>query len=120
MAVPREPSGAGWKTLVAYGPLARSVADARLMFSCLAGRDPLDRHSLDVDLGTAPPRFAACDSLGGVADDVRAVFRSVVEELGAVWDRPDVEPSGATCAVRSSAGSSRSRPERWSTSALRR
>ncbi len=98
-AVPREPSGAGWKTLVAYGPLARSVADARLMFGCLAGRDPLDRHSLDVDLGDAPLRFAACDSLGGVDDDVRAVFRSIADELGAVWDRPDVEPSGPTWAT---------------------
>ncbi len=58
-AVPREPSSAGWKTLVAYGPLARSVADARLMFSALAGRDAFDRHSLDVDLAPAPMRFAA-------------------------------------------------------------
>ena len=49
-AVPREPSSQGWKTLVAYGPLARTVADARLMFDVLAGRDPYDRHSLDVDL----------------------------------------------------------------------
>ncbi len=45
-AVPREPSSQGWKTLVAYGPLARSVADARLMFDVLAGPDPYDRHSL--------------------------------------------------------------------------
>src|SRR5688572_15434076 len=29
--VPHEPSAAGWKTLVTLGPLARSVADARLM-----------------------------------------------------------------------------------------
>ena len=44
-AVPREPSSQGWKTLVAYGPLARTVADARLMFEVLAGADPYDRHS---------------------------------------------------------------------------
>jgi Asp-tRNA(Asn)/Glu-tRNA(Gln) amidotransferase A subunit family amidase len=98
-AVPREPSGAGWKTLVAYGPLARSVADARLLFSALAGRDPLDRHSLDVDHAVGGLRFAACDTLGGVDDDVRAVFRSIAGELGAVWDRPAVEPSGATWAT---------------------
>ena len=46
-AVPREPCSQGWKTLVAYGPLARTVADARLMFDVLAGPDPYDRHSVN-------------------------------------------------------------------------
>ena len=96
-AVPREPSSAGWKTLVAYGPLARSVADARLMFSVLAGRDVYDRHSLDVDLdGERPLRFAACDDRGTLDDDVREAFHAICSQLPVVWDSPDVPPSAAT------------------------
>jgi Asp-tRNA(Asn)/Glu-tRNA(Gln) amidotransferase A subunit family amidase len=84
-AVPREPSGAGWKTIVAYGPLARSVADARLMLSTLVGRDPRDRHSVDVELrGEAPRRVYVSEDLGfaAVDDDVRAAFRAAVARLG--------------------------------------
>ena len=54
-AVPREPSSHGWKTLVAYGPLARTVADARLAMQVLAGEDPYDRHS---GRRSPPPRPA--------------------------------------------------------------
>ena len=98
-AVPREPSSAGWKTLVAYGPLARSVADARLMFSALAGRDAFDRHSLDVDLAPAPMRFAACDDRGSLDDDVRELFHAVCAQLDVTWDSPAVPPSAATWAT---------------------
>ena len=98
-AVPREPSSAGWKTLVAYGPLARSVADARLMFSALAGRDAFDRHSLDVDLAPAPMSFAACDDRGSLDDDVRELFHAVCAQLDVTWDSPTVPPSAATWAT---------------------
>ena len=54
-AVPREPSSQGWKTLVAYGPMARTVADTRLMFDVLAGPDPYDRHSTPTFLKRARP-----------------------------------------------------------------
>jgi Asp-tRNA(Asn)/Glu-tRNA(Gln) amidotransferase A subunit family amidase len=96
-AVPREPSSQGWKTLVAYGPMARSVADARLMFDVLAGPDPFDRHSIAISKeGQTPFRFAWSDSLGTVEDDVRRAFRSVCAELGAVEDSTGLPNSALT------------------------
>ena len=75
-AVPREPSAQGWKTLVAYGPLASTVADARLMFETLAGVDPHDRHPSPPSTlrGRTPQQSCspAATSLGTVDDDVRA------------------------------------------------
>ena len=103
-AVPREPSSQGWKTLVAYGPLARSVADARLAMQVLAGEHPYDRHSRDVTLndpqgGLTPlrvgSRVAAC-VMGTLDDDVRAAFEDVVEQLGATFDSPNLPNSAAT------------------------
>jgi Asp-tRNA(Asn)/Glu-tRNA(Gln) amidotransferase A subunit family amidase len=87
--VPHEPSAAGWKTLVAVGPLARSVADARLMLAAVAGFDGRDRHSVPAPrLGAKPPRparlrLAVSEDLGFAAldDDVRAAFRAAVDRL---------------------------------------
>ena len=97
-AVPREPSSQGWKTLVAYGPMARNVADARLMFGVLAGPDPYDRHSTPIVKGSDPLtlRFAYCDSLGAVDEDVRTASRAVCAQLGAVEDSPGLPNSAAT------------------------
>ncbi|WP_053226349.1 amidase [Solirubrobacter soli] len=92
--VPREPCAVAWKTLVAYGPMARSVADARLMLRALAGWHPRDRHSLDVDALDTPVadprglRVVASEDLGfaPLDDDVRAAFRTVIallEDAGA-------------------------------------
>jgi Asp-tRNA(Asn)/Glu-tRNA(Gln) amidotransferase A subunit family amidase len=100
-AVPREPSGASWKTLVAYGPLARTVADARLMFDVMAGSHARDRHSIDVATrGHVPARMYVSEDLGfaHVDDDVRDTFRAVVATLDDVEleDAPAFPPSAET------------------------
>ena len=87
--VPHEPSTAGWKTLVAIGPLARSVADARLMLSAVAGFDPRDRHSLPTPpLETTPEapadlRVVVSADLGfaPLDDDVRRAFGTAIDRL---------------------------------------
>jgi Asp-tRNA(Asn)/Glu-tRNA(Gln) amidotransferase A subunit family amidase len=87
--VPHEPSSAGWKTLVAVGPMARSVADARLMLTAVAGFDRRDRHSLPpVSLEVPVPeptglRVVVSEDLGFAAldADVRRAFRAAVDGL---------------------------------------
>jgi Asp-tRNA(Asn)/Glu-tRNA(Gln) amidotransferase A subunit family amidase len=100
-AVPREPSGASWKTLVAYGPLARTVADARLMFDVMAGSHARDRHSIDVATrGHVPVRMYVSEDLGfaRIDDDVRDTFRAVVAMLDDVEleQAPAFPPSAET------------------------
>jgi Asp-tRNA(Asn)/Glu-tRNA(Gln) amidotransferase A subunit family amidase len=96
-AVPREPSGASWKTLVAYGPLARTVADARLMFDTMAGSHARDRHSIDVATrGHVPARMYVSEDFGfaRIDDDVRDTFRGVVATLDVdVEEAPPFPPS---------------------------
>lgn len=104
--VPREPCSAAWKTIVSYGPMARSVADARTMLLAIAGMDPRDRHSLSVDgleMPASDPaalRIVVSEDLGfaPVDDDVRAAFRATVallEAAGAtlVEDTPGIPSS---------------------------
>ncbi len=106
--VPHEPSTPGWKTLVAMGPMARSVADARLMLTTVAGFDPRDRHSLpSIPLGVRAPepgqlRVLASEDLGfaPLDDDVRRSFRAVLQRLSAagvevITDDPGLTSSGA-------------------------
>lgn len=105
-AVPREPCNPSWSTIVSYGPMARTVADARLMFSVVAANndefaylDSLNAHAqhplilsgqkiiVSEDLGFAP-----------IDDDVRLTFRKVVHQLkeaGAevIYDRPQLPSS---------------------------
>lgn len=42
----RYPGASGWESLECYGPLTRTVADAALAVSVMAGPDLRDRHSL--------------------------------------------------------------------------
>jgi Asp-tRNA(Asn)/Glu-tRNA(Gln) amidotransferase A subunit family amidase len=108
--VPHEPSSAGWKTLVALGPMTRSVADARLMLATLAGPDWRDGHSgcaiepanLDLPL-PGRLRVAVSEDLGfaHLDDDVRRRFREVVAMLAAagidvIEEGPVVGPSART------------------------
>jgi Asp-tRNA(Asn)/Glu-tRNA(Gln) amidotransferase A subunit family amidase len=107
--VPREPCSAGWKTLVSYGPMARSVADARAMLLPIAGMDPRDRHSLSVgglDLPAPDPaalRIAVSEDLGfaPVDDDVRAAFRRTVRLLEAAGATLIEDAPGLHSSVRS-------------------
>jgi Asp-tRNA(Asn)/Glu-tRNA(Gln) amidotransferase A subunit family amidase len=99
-AVPREPCGHAWKTLVANGPLARTVADARLLFATVSGRDVRDPHSVDVPLEAAPLeikglRLVVCDTRGPLDDGVRRVWATtlaLLEAAGAelVYDTPAI------------------------------
>jgi len=87
--VPHEPSSPGWKTLVAVGPMARSVADARLLLRAIAGPDPRDRHSVPpgpLDVPAPRPhalRVAVSEDLGfaPLDDDVRRAFHAAVARL---------------------------------------
>jgi Asp-tRNA(Asn)/Glu-tRNA(Gln) amidotransferase A subunit family amidase len=89
--VPREPCSPGWKSLISYGPMARSVADARAMLMAMAGMDARDRHSLSVgglDTPASDPadlRIVVSEDLGfaPVDDDVHAAFRATVALLEA-------------------------------------
>jgi len=104
--VAREPCSAGWKSLVSYGPLARTVADARAMLLAIAGADARDRHSLSADGLDAPApdpralRIVVSEDLGfaPVDDDVRRAFRATVallESAGAtlIEDSPGLDSS---------------------------
>lgn len=98
--IPREPCFPSWQSIVSYGPMTRSVADARLFFDVLAGdyrpaedTNPIDRIIFSEDLGFAP-----------VDSDVRAAFRAVVEtlrlaDMDLVEDTPGLKSSVITWAT---------------------
>jgi Asp-tRNA(Asn)/Glu-tRNA(Gln) amidotransferase A subunit family amidase len=87
--VAREPCSPGWKSLVSYGPMGRSVADARAMLLAMVGMDARDRFSLGVgglDAHLEDPgglRIVVSEDLGfaPVDEDVREAFRRTVALL---------------------------------------
>jgi Asp-tRNA(Asn)/Glu-tRNA(Gln) amidotransferase A subunit family amidase len=89
--VPREPCSPAWKSLVSYGPMAHTVADARAMLLAMVGMHARDRHSVNANgLDAAVPdprelRLAVSEDLGfaPVDDDVRRAFRATVGALEA-------------------------------------
>jgi Asp-tRNA(Asn)/Glu-tRNA(Gln) amidotransferase A subunit family amidase len=105
--VSHEPSTAGWKTLVAIGPLARSVADTRLVLAAVAGLDRRDRHSLPAPPLDAqvpdPPALSAVvsEDLGfaSLDDDVRRAFRAAVDRLADAGVRITVDSPGLGTSV---------------------
>ncbi len=102
--IPREPCFPSWQSIVSYGPMTRSVADARLFFDILAEgftppADKGDRKApvlYSEDLGFAP-----------VDADVREVFRKTIELMqnsgfNLVEDNPGLQSSVITWAVTAS------------------
>ena len=64
----RYPGVSGWESLEHIGPLSRTVADAALMMSVIAGPDDRDRHSLP------EPNFAWMDTLKGDLKGKRVAY----------------------------------------------
>jgi len=109
----RYPGVSSWESLEHIGPMTRSVRDAALMMSLMAGPDMRDRHSIpcsDVDWLGAPEhlpgklRIAFSADFGYVAVDpeVRAVVSAAVRrfaaEIGAELELADPgfpDPSAA-------------------------
>src|SRR5262245_36873514 len=89
--IPRYPSVLAWDTYSVEGPMARTVADAALMLSAMAGVDERSPLSYEIDTGDftravrAPSvkgwRIAWTPDLDGlmtIDDEVRAVFERAV------------------------------------------
>jgi Asp-tRNA(Asn)/Glu-tRNA(Gln) amidotransferase A subunit family amidase len=118
--VPHEPSGASWKTLIAIGPLTRTVGDAQLLMDVLAGHDRADRHSVVAPPTSGPAglRVAVSPDLGfaPIDDDVRERFDAAVDALAGagvqiVRAHPEVHDSLVTWATLATAEA------RWAESA---
>jgi Asp-tRNA(Asn)/Glu-tRNA(Gln) amidotransferase A subunit family amidase len=107
--VAREPCFPSWQTIVSYGPLARTVADARLMFSAISTDTNRDRLSRDRDQQISAlkgQKLIVSEDLGSapVNDDVRAVFQQTLGELEAagaelIFDHPQLPSSVITWAI---------------------
>jgi amidase len=101
--VPTWPAATGWSTLSVDGPMARSVADAALMLSALAGPDPRSPIALaDAGRPFAAPldrdfkgvRIAWWQDLGGAPVDRRVkqvvnAQRRTFESLGCTVDEAE-------------------------------
>ncbi len=92
--IPKMPGFRGWPTLSVDGPLTRTVRDAALALSVMAGPSPHDDHSTAMPVGdlmaavTTPVdwsslRVAVSEDLGWAPVDpsVRAAFRAAVDVL---------------------------------------
>ncbi|HET8604756.1 MAG TPA: amidase [Marmoricola sp.] len=107
--VPKLPGFRGWPSLSVDGPLTRTVRDAALALSVMAGAAPEDDLSCPVPVGdlrravTEPVdwtslRVAVSEDLGWapVEPAVRAAFRSAVDRLAADGARvEEAHPSSA-------------------------
>jgi amidase len=128
--VPREPCSPGWKTLVSYGPMARSVADIRLMLGVLAGWDARDRHSLtgshfEGGWDVRPLRAVVSEDLGfaPLDADVRRAFGALIGRLESsgvelIEDDPGLGSSVEPWAVIATAEARV--PRRWRSSSIGR
>lgn len=97
--VPRSPGFSTWESLVAYGPMARSVADARLMFDVLAG-DSIQLHKMESrDNPDRPILFSETLGFAPVDNDVQRCFRQTMERFSEAGIRIKPDDPGLTSSV---------------------
>lgn len=100
-AIPRDPCFPSWQSIVSYGPMTRSVADARLFFDVLSP----SFNQQDVLTGADAPIVCSEDlGFAPVDNDVREAFREVIDKLhqagfNLVEDNPGLQSSVVTWAV---------------------
>jgi aspartyl-tRNA(Asn)/glutamyl-tRNA(Gln) amidotransferase subunit A len=104
---PRYPGMSSWETIEHLGPLARTVRDAALLLSVIAGPDARDRHSIpagDIDWPAAPgtplPRplriaFTPDFGFSKVDAEVRALTATAARALAEATGAQLVEDSPA-------------------------
>ncbi len=100
-AIPREPCFPSWQSIVAYGPMTRSVGDARLFFDILA--QDFDATPLEAD-STRPIIYSRDLGFAPVDADVRAAFDAAIGKIknagfNLVEDNPGLGSSVVTWAV---------------------
>ena len=103
-AIPREPCFPSWYSIVSYGPMARSVADARLMYRVLTSND--DPAGADDALNLKDYPVVVSEDLGfaPVNADVRVAFRALIEQMATkgadvIEDKPGLSSSVVTWAI---------------------
>jgi Asp-tRNA(Asn)/Glu-tRNA(Gln) amidotransferase A subunit family amidase len=99
--IPREPCFPSWQSLVAYGPMTRSVSDARLFFEVLS-----EGFAAEDKPNSSPGKIVYSEDLGfaPVDNDVRETFRQVIammqqSDFDLVEDNPGLPSSVITWAV---------------------
>lgn len=102
--IPREPCFPSWYSIVSYGPMARSVADAGLMYRVLISDSAASEKVEPQDLDDYPLVVSEDLGFAPVNSDVRIAFRAVVEQLVSAGaqitdDNPGLPSSVITWAI---------------------
>jgi aspartyl-tRNA(Asn)/glutamyl-tRNA(Gln) amidotransferase subunit A len=75
------------------GPIARSVADARLLYHVMAGRPAID-DALTPELASLSAGIVTAGFVERLADDVRTAYQAALDRLGAVGLAMSAAPLG--------------------------
>jgi len=109
--IPRQPGFTTWESIVSYGPMARTVADASLMFSVLADlkikkEKPKPKPASPVTGARTKQSFIVSEDLGfaPVDADIRSAFREAVAKIENAgntvkYDHPGLTSSAVTWAT---------------------
>ena len=98
-AIPREPCFPSWQSIVSYGPMTRSVADAHLMYCVLNPEAEPYQAKPPVNLRDYPLIASEDLNHAPVDDDVRQAFRTVVEKLSDAGARVIEDHTGLPSSV---------------------